>query len=310
MRLLTHITKTLLGAAVNTNRLPVLSLLSRKMSAINYDFTVLRVTRPRDFVVQVELNRPEKRNAMNRAVWDEMKECFDRLSVDKDCRAVVLSGAGPMFTAGIDLSLLQELATTIADEESDPARRAVAGVPVIRVLQECVSSIEKCSKPVIAAMHSACVGGGVDVSATCDIRYCSQDAWFQVKETDLGIAADIGTLQRFPLVIGNDSLTRELIMTGRKFYSDEAKSIGYVSRVFPDRQSLMDGSLDLASEIASKSPVAMQTIKKSLNYSRDHTVQEGLDHIALLNSVMIQGEDTGKAAMAQMSKEKAVFSKL
>lgn len=284
---------------------------ARKMSDTveQYKFETLNVTRPKEFVVQVEMNRPKKLNAMNRAFWRECRECFQRLSTDKDCRVVVLSAAGKVFTAGLDLTDMSEIAI-ISNPELDASRKAFMVRNTIRDYQETFTVIEKCSKPVIAAIHSACVGGGVDMTSACDIRYCTGDAWFQIKEVDVGLAADVGTLQRFPKIVGNDSLVRELCFTARKFYSDEAKQMGFVSRIFQDKEAMMGGALDVASLIASKSPVAVQGSKISLVYSRDHGVQEGLDHVGLWNQSMLQSEDVMKSVMASMEKKQPTFSKL
>ncbi|WAR20189.1 ECH1-like protein [Mya arenaria] len=253
------------------------SMTLRAMSSTS--FTTLNVTRPQEFVVHVEMNRPEKRNAMNAAFFREIQECFQNLTNDSDCRAVVLSGAGKLFTAGLDLTDLGTVIALKEDAELDVARKAFKLRKFLTDWQESFSAIEKCRMPVIAAVHGACVGGGVDLTSACDIRYCSQDAWFQIKEIDLGLAADLGTLQRFPKVIGNDSYARELAYTARKFYADEAKAMGFVSRVCTDHGSVLEAALDTAKLIASKSPVAVQGTKASMVFSRDHTVQQGLEHI-------------------------------
>ncbi|XP_078675114.1 delta(3,5)-Delta(2,4)-dienoyl-CoA isomerase, mitochondrial-like isoform X3 [Branchiostoma floridae x Branchiostoma belcheri] len=272
-------TRHVVGAAIRVSQ--VRATFQRGMSG--YQFESLAVTRPREHVMQVEMNRPEKRNAMNQAFWREMVECFQAIAAEPDIRAVVVSGAGKIFTAGLDLG---DTMSSLFVEGADIARKAIRLGPKIRQYQETFSVIEKCPKPVIAAVHSACVGGGVDLITACDIRLCTQDAWFQIKEVDIGLAADVGTLQRLPKVIGNDS------------------------RIYPDREALLDGALELASTIASKSPIAVQGTKVSMVYSRDHPVQEGLDHVALWNSTMLQSEDVVEAVQAGMQKRKPEFSKL
>ncbi|XP_059806818.1 delta(3,5)-Delta(2,4)-dienoyl-CoA isomerase, mitochondrial [Hypanus sabinus] len=267
----------------------------------SYKFESLRVTGVRDSVLHVELNRPEKRNAMNGTLWREMVECFTQVSQDRDCRVVVISGAGPIFTAGIDL--MDMAGDILQSEETDTARKAWHLRNKILQFQESFSAIEKCPKPVIAAVHSACIGGGVDLITSCDVRLCSQDAWFQVKEVDIGMAADVGTLQRLPKVIGNASLVSELVYTARKMMADEAMRCGLVSRVFQDKENMLDGAFDLASEIASKSPLAVQGTKLNMIYSRDHSVKEGLDYIATWNMSMLQTEDLVKSAQAAMEKK-------
>lgn len=285
-----------------------LNLLNSRMNSSEpYTFETLAVSKPQEHVVQVELNRPEKRNAMNKTFWREMVECFQQISEDTDCRAVVLTGAGKIFTAGLDL---MDMGSDLMNTSQEPSRRAYMLRKFILKLQESFLVIEKCPQPVIAAVHSGCVGGGADMVCNCDIRLCSADAWFQVKEIDLGLAADMGTLQKFPKIIGNDSLARELCFTGRRFTAEEALKFGFVSRISADRDSVVKDALDLAGQIAKKSPVAMAGIKHNLNFSRDHSAQQGLEYMATWNMAMLQTEDILKAVQAGMNKEDPVFSKL
>merc|ERR550539_28572 len=172
----------------------------------------------------------------------------------------------------------------------------------IRNLQDQFTMIEKCRKPVIGCVHNACVGAGVDLITAVDIRLCTDDSWFCVKEVDMGLAADVGTLQRLPKVIGNQSLVNELCLTARKLKSEEAERCGLVSRLYSDKEAMMDSALDMAKQIAAKSPVAVQGTKIHLNYSREHTVEEGLKYISTWNMSMLQSEDLMKSAMAAMDK--------
>lgn len=272
-----------------------------------YSFETLAVSSPAEHVFQVEMNRPDKLNAMNIAFWEELPRCFQQLHDDKTCRVVVLSGAGKIFTAGLDLSSMAEqflASPPSGEEEPDVARKARNLHALITKFQHTFTAIEKCSKPVIAAVHNACIGGGVDMITACDIRYCTTDAYFQVKEVDLGLAADVGTLQRLPRVIGNASLVNELVFTARKMEAAEAHQVGLVSRVYPDKAQMMAGALAVAKQIASKSPVAVQGSKVHLVYSRDHSVEEGLRYMACWNMCMLQSEDLMKSAMSLMAKEK------
>uniref|UniRef100_A0A3B3S4V6 Delta(3,5)-Delta(2,4)-dienoyl-CoA isomerase, mitochondrial n=1 Tax=Paramormyrops kingsleyae TaxID=1676925 RepID=A0A3B3S4V6_9TELE len=274
-------------------------------------FSTLSVTRPASMVTQVELHRPEKRNAMNKAFWSEMVDCFSQIAEDPECRVVVVTGAGKVFTSGIDL---MDMAGNILQPTGDDAARTSWNLRrLVKKYQETFSVLEKCPKPVVVAVHGACVGAGVDLITACDIRLCTQDAWFQVKEVDIGLAADVGTLQRLPKVIGSRSLVNELALTSRKMYSDEAKSSGLVSRVFPDKETMMSGAMELAEEIASRSPVAVQGTKINLIYSRDHSVAEGLEYMATWNMSMLQTQDVIKSAQASMEKKspkEVPFSKL
>merc|ERR1712181_130393 len=159
-----------------------------------------------------------------------------------------------------------------------------------------------CRKPVIGAVHNACVGAGVDMGTAMDVRLCTADAWFCVREVDMGLAADVGTLQRLPKVIGSQSLVNELCLSGRRMESEEAEKCGLVSSVFESKEKMMEGALAMAAQIASKSPVAVQGTKDNLSFSREHPVQEGLDRVAMYNMSMLQSEDVIKAATAALDK--------
>ncbi|XP_044093908.1 delta(3,5)-Delta(2,4)-dienoyl-CoA isomerase, mitochondrial-like [Neovison vison] len=304
---------------------PGLSLSLRPMSSIaqdvastaaprdvpDHNYESLRVTAAQKHILHVQLNRPEKRNAMNKAFWREMVECFNKIAQDPDCRAVVISGAGKLFTAGIDL---MDMALEILQPQGDDVARTSWYLrSLISKYQETFSVIEKCPKPVIAAIHGACVGAGVDLITACDIRYCAQDAFFQVKEVDIGLAADVGTLQRLPKVIGNQSLVNKLAFTCRKMMADEALGSGLVSRVFPDEVQMLDAAFTLAAEISTKSPMAVQSTKINLVYSRNHSVAEGLNYAATWNMSMLQTQDIVNSVQAAVEKQElknVTFSKL
>ncbi|CAG0900469.1 unnamed protein product [Darwinula stevensoni] len=274
-------------------------------------FQTLKLSSPTSHVCHVEINRPEKRNAMNHEFWMELKSCFESLAQSPECRSIILSGAGKCFSSGIDLKSFAEKGASMMAVE-DVGRRAKMMRDFIISYQESFSSLEKCPKPVIAAIHGACIGGGVDLICTADIRYCTQDAQFQIKEVDIGVAADVGTLQRMPKIIGSESLMRELAYTARFMGADEARQCGLVSRIFPDKDSMMKAVLALAELISTKSPVAIQGTKANLNYSRDHGVSEALDYMATWNMAMLQTEDLMKSAIAQMEKSKTppIYSNL
>ncbi|BFG02659.1 delta(3-5)-Delta(2-4)-dienoyl-CoA isomerase mitochondrial [Drosophila madeirensis] len=273
-------------------------------------FKTLAITTPKPFVFHVELHRPNKLNAINKQMWLEIKDCFEELSTNPDCRAIVLSASGKHFTAGIDLSDMMNLGQQLADTD-DCARKGHILERVIKLYQDSISALEQCPKPVITAVHQACIGAGVDLITASDIRYCTQDAFFQVKEVEIGMAADVGTLQRLPKAIGSQSLARELCFTGRRFEAAEAHACGLVSRVFADKESLVSGALALAEQIAQKSPIAVQTTKASMVYSLEHSNQEGLDHIRWYNKLNLQSEDFAQAVAAQLTKdEKPIFAKL
>lgn len=219
---------------------------------------------------------PEKANALDEAAWQAMKAAFERADADPDVHVVLLTGAGKHFCAGMDLSVLGSLKERIAPTPEATERQLVA---FIENIQDCITAIERCGKPVIAAIHGGCIGGGVDIVSACDMRYCTEEAYFTVKEIDLGIVADIGTLQRLPYIL-QPGLVAELAYTGRKVYGPEAQAIGLVNRVFVDRPALLEGVGELAAEIASKPAAVVRGIKANLLFSRENTTAEGLRYVA------------------------------
>ena len=249
----------------------------------------------------MQLNRPDKKNAMRGKTFAEIKSCFNLINEDKHFRSIVLSGTGSMFCSGIDLVHLASLGSIKID---DPARKALIFRQFLTQHQEPILSVLNCSKPVIAAIHGGCVGAGVDLTCACDIRYGSLDSWYQIKEVDLGLAADTGTLQLLPRIVSNAAIVRELIYTGGKFDSKDAEKIGFVSKVFPDSQSVVEAAIKTANIIASKSPIAVQGSKVNLEYSGDHSVTDGLKFLALWNGSAFQSADTMKAVMAMVTRSK------
>ena len=256
-------------------------------------------------IAHVRLNRPDKANAMSRAVWNEIREAFRWVDATPEARVAVLSGNGPHFTAGIDLSLLGSVQREVEDPCPGRARERLRRL--VLDLQDTLNALERCRKPVLAAVHGACIGGGVDLVCCADVRYCSADAVFQVKEIDLGMTADVGTLQRLPHLIG-DGAARELAYTGRRVNAAEARDLRFVNRVFDDRDALMAGVGEVASAIAAKSPLAIRGIKEMLLYARDHSVTDGLNYVATWNAAMLMSADLGEAMSAAMQKRPPRFS--
>ncbi|ARN76506.1 crotonase/enoyl-CoA hydratase family protein [Oceanicoccus sagamiensis] len=245
-------------------------------------------------IAKVALNRPGKANSMNAAMWDELEVCFKWLDSEPEVRVVILYGEGKHFCAGIDLAMFGDLANTDAAEA---ARRAEMLRQKILSLQGNLSAIEQCRKPVLAAIHYTCIGGGIDMIACCDMRYCTADAYFSIKEIDIGMTADVGTLQRLPYIIG-DGQMRELAYTGRTVAADEALSLGLVNQVYQDREQMLAAVTEIASNIAAKSPLAVRGTKEMLLYSRDHSVQDSLNYMATWNAGMLSMSDVFATAEA------------
>lgn len=266
------------------------------------NFETLAITEA-DGVAHIELNRPDKANALNGAMWKELRAAFDWLRSSR-ARVGVLSGRGKHFTAGIDLDLLVAMKAEIGSLPE--GRRQERLRALIVEYQEAISAAESCGKPVLAAIHGACLGGGIDLVTACDMRYATADARFSVKEADLAIVADVGTLQRLPRLVG-EGLARELAFTAREFDGNEAHAMKLVNRVFADKDSLMKFVMETAAAIASKSPLAIRGTKDTLNFSRDHSVAEGLAYVAAKNAAILFSSDLSEAMTAMRERRKAKF---
>ncbi|WP_024673195.1 crotonase/enoyl-CoA hydratase family protein [Pseudomonas syringae] len=267
---------------------------------LNYQAFKVELT---DSIAHVQINRPDKVNAMNAAFWTEIIEIFDWIERNDAIRVVVLSGAGKHFSSGIDLALLASVANQMGD---DAGRNARLLRRKILDMQASFTAVDQCRKPVLAAIQGYCLGGAIDLISACDMRYAAADAQFAIREIDMGMAADVGTLQRLPRIIG-DGMLRELAYTGRTVGAEEAQRIGLVNRTFDDHACLLDGVFALAREIAGKSPIAIEGTKQMISYMRDHRVEDGLEHVAIWNAAMLQSPDLKLAMVAQMSKQKPVF---
>jgi delta(3,5)-delta(2,4)-dienoyl-CoA isomerase len=243
-------------------------------------------------------------------MWLNLSQIFNRLSHDPNIRSVILSGAGDRaFSAGLDVQAASE-GQLSQDPSQDIARAANAMRRHILEFQDCISSIEKCEKPVIAILHGISFGLAMDMSLACDMRISTQDTKFSVKEVDIGLAADIGTLSRLPHAVGNQSWVKEISLTARIFGSDEALRFGLVSSVFKTKKEAVAEGLRLASLIGTKSPVAILGTKHLLNYSRGRPVAEGLDYTAVWNMAMVKTRDVTDALTSGLQKKTPKFSKL
>jgi len=267
-------------------------------------FSTLQVSLA-DHVAEIRLNRPDKSNALNDAMWQEIRQACDWLDATPQARVAILCGAGRNFCAGIDLGMLASIQQRIAHPDGARSREALRRL--ILDLQDCLNSLERCCKPIISAIHGACVGGGLDLVACCDMRYASTDAVFSIKEIDIGMVADVGTLQRLPRLIG-EGMTRELAYTGRNVDSQEAERLGLINRQFTTPDKLAYGVRQIAQAIAAKSPLAIRGTKEVLNYSRDHSVAEGLNFVATWNSTALLSADLQECMAAQMEKRLPQFA--
>jgi enoyl-CoA hydratase len=261
-------------------------------------------------VAHIRLNRPEQLNSMVREFWVELPEIVRNLDARGDVRAIVLSSTGRHFCAGMDLGVFTSGDTAITPGDADEMGRVRARLrQTALMLQESFTAFEKARMPVLAAIQGGCIGGAVDMVTAADMRYASADAFFVIQEINIGMTADVGTLQRLPKIIP-DGVARELAYTGRRMSAQRALEVGLVNQVFPTHEELVTGVLDIASEIASKSPLAIWGTKEMLLYSRDHSVSDSLNHIATWQTGMFQPSDMAETFAAKSEGRETNFPDL
>ncbi|RPI14776.1 MAG: crotonase/enoyl-CoA hydratase family protein [Lysobacterales bacterium] len=260
-------------------------------------------------VATLWLARPEKLNALDRPLWDSIPAAVAALDADPAVRVIVLAGRGKGFCAGIDLlDHAAPLASggSISGRGESPVGKRRALYDDVRRYQHTASCFADTDKPVIAAVHGACIGAGMDLITACDFRLAAVDAKFSVRETKIAMVADVGTLQRLPRVIG-DGPARELIYTGRDIDAARALQIGLVNEVLPDAAALHARAREIADEIAANSPLAVQGSKKVLGYSVRRDVDAALDYVALWNSAFLHSDDLAEAMSAFMQRRPPKF---
>ena len=255
-------------------------------------------------VAQVLLNRPERANALHQRGWEELQEVFEQLDENDEARVIILGGNGKHFCSGIDLELLMsvstQLPTACEGRKREQLRRKILA------LQAPINAVAQCSKPVLAVIQGGCIGGGVDIVSACDMRYCTEDAYFSIREIDMGMVADLGTLQRLPRLI-SDGLMRELAYTGRSLHGPEALRIGLVNATYPSTESLYEGVRQIALQIAAKSPLSIRGTKHILQHSQEHSIADGLEYMATWNAAMLLSKDLEEAFIAKVQKRTPHF---
>ena len=264
-----------------------------------------------DKIAHIILNRPEKMNSLPISFWSDLPKIINEIDHDALARVIVISSTGKHFSAGMDLSVFSD-AENARNEENpkiDPGRKKGSFYKGLLKLQETFNCIDNSRVPVLMAIQGGCIGGAVDFASACDMRYCTEDAFFCIQEINIGMAADVGTLQRLPKIIP-DSKMREMAYTGRRMYADEAKETGLVSDTYESQEEMLAAANELARVIASKSPVAIYGLKAVMNYSRDHSVNEGLEYNALWSGAMLSQKDMTEAITANIEKRDASFNDL
>ena len=251
----------------------------------------------KDNVAQVTLLGPGKGNAMGPAFWKELPEVFGQLDADPEVRAIVIAGSGKHFCFGLDLMAMGPTLPT-ADGNGASARSRSTFHTTVKRLQDAITAVADCRTPTVAAVHGWCIGGGVDLISAADIRYCSADAKFSVREVKLAIVADVGSLARLPYILSDGHL-RELALTGKDIDAARAEKIGLVNDVLPDQEACLAAAHATAAEIAANSPLAVRGTKDVLDEGRTDAVAASLRYVAAWNSAFLPSNDL-KEAMASM----------
>ncbi len=261
----------------------------------------------KDHVAHIRMIRPERANSMIPEFWDELPKIVGQLSEGNEARAIVLSAEGRHFCSGMDLSVFAgNNDVSVQDNAAHISRQRANFRTTALHLQRTFSCLEESRLPVLSAIQGACIGGGIDMVSATDLRYATKDAFFCIQEINIGMTADVGTLQRMPKLVP-EGVVRELAYTGRNMSASEAKERGFVNDIYEDQDAMDDAVLEIAQEIASKSPMAIWGTKQTLNYGRDHSVADGLEYIATWNAAMFDPDDMAEAFMAQTENRDAQF---
>jgi len=253
-------------------------------------------------VAHVWLCNPAKRNAMGPAFWSELPQVMAEVSADHELGAVALAAEGPAFTVGLDLKAM--MGTLTPSDSQIETRQRLLGE--IRRLQSSISSVAACPLPVVAALHGYCLGGGVDLASACDVRVASKDLVLSVREIKIGMVADVGTLQRLPRLIGHGHVA-ELAYTGKDIGADRCREIGLVNDVYESPTETIAAAHKLAAAMADNSPLVLRGVKKVLQYSAEHTIEEGLEYVAMHNATFLFSDDLSEAIQAFLEKRPARF---
>jgi len=268
------------------------------------EYTVIRIDRD-EHVAEVVLNNPDRLNAMAPEFFEEIGRAFRELDSDPEVRAIVLWAEGRLFTAGLDLKAAST-GILSTNENRGQAEQADSFYRHLREMQDNFSELEKCRKPVIAAVHGHCIGGGVDLTTAADIRLCTKDATFSIMETKIAIVADVGTLQRITPIVGK-GFAREMAYTGKRVTAVRAHHFGLVNDVYDTKEEMLEAARNLAREIAANSPIAVQGVKQVLQYSEEHTIQEGLEFVGHWVTSRFHTNDLVEAITAFMEKRDPEF---
>ena len=257
-------------------------------------------------VAHIVLNRPDKRNSMIHEFWDELPTIVQSIDQNSTARVIVLSSTGPHFTSGLDTSIFGnsvENSDNPEDVEKSKRQRSAKLYDTIKHMQKSFTCLEQCRMPVIAAIQGGAIGGGVDLVTACDLRYMTEDGFLSIYEINIGMTADVGTFPRITHLLP-EGIVKELAYTGRRISAQEAKQHGLVNEIYTDHEAMLEATMGIARQIATKAPLAVYGSKKIINYSRDHSTADSLDYISLWNASMLQPDEISEAfAAAQEERE-------
>jgi len=267
----------------------------------------IRIDRYSNGITEVVLNNPNALNIWDDTLFTEIGQTFTLLGEEKETKVIIIWGEGRMFTAGLDLKTSGVfLEDGEEDEKKSEAEKNSKFRTLVKRWQRDLDVVRTINKPVIAAIHSKCIGAGVDLVSAADIRFASSDASFSIKETKLAMVADVGTLQRIERVC-NKGFAREMAFTGDFFDAKDCLNHGFVNRIFEDKNALLVGARKTALSIAENSMMAVQGTKIVLNYSEEHTISDSLDYVAVWNAAFLKSHDLAEAFLAFVEKRKPSF---
>ena len=278
------------------------------ITATSVEWTCFNVS-IEDGVAHIQLKRPEAMNSMIREFWNELPVIVKDIDHNARARCIVISSTGKHFSAGMDLAVFGGGGSSSQNQAQDRWISAEQQRHHVRWLQDCFGCLDDARIPVIAAIQGGCIGGAVDMTSACDIRYASADAFFCIQEINIGMTADVGTFPRLCKIIP-EGWVREMAYTGRRMPAEKAKEIGWVNEVLPSPEACVAHALATAREIAAKAPLAVTGSKVMINYARDHTIADGLDYIAVWQTGMFAGPHMGEAFKAKSEKREANFPDL
>ena len=252
-----------------------------------------------NYVATVAMARVDALNALSLEFAKEIADVFRELGANDDVRAIIFCSKARIFCAGLDLKEAAGGAKGTAKSVIDMIRNS-------QPLFDCCNFIEECPKPVIAAVHGKCIGGGLDMISACDIRLCTEDSIFCLKEAAIGLVADMGVLQRLPMIVGQ-GFAREMAYTASNYSARDAEKMGLINHVYADQASVMAAAQKLATQIASNAPLGIKYSKEVLNFSRYTNVNEGMAMAIQKNATLLLSEDLKEAVMSFLEKRPANF---